>query len=146
MLWKEGLGHSYVQLGKLFTAQGLLQRKVTETKVELLLCSPSCVPQCRAKSSQKNWRLCMKVPYGLIVTLRRRTSNCANAFVLFYLAVLEVLPFLGQNYILRVCTMVCLLRRWVLTRRNPENRHEDWLWNTLAIVKLSLACVSPYRS
>lgn len=94
-----------------------------ETEVKLLLCSPSCMPQSRAVSSQKSWCLCMKVPDGLIVTLRRRTSNCANAFVLFYLDVLEVLPFLGQNYILRVCTMVCLLRRWVLTyRKEPREQ------------------------
>lgn len=37
---------------------------------------------------------------------------CASIFVWFCLAVLKILPLLGQNFILRVCTMVCLLRRW----------------------------------
>lgn len=39
--------------------------------------------------------ICTKVPYGLPVALRCRTSDCILAFVFFCLDVLEVLPLLG---------------------------------------------------
>lgn len=41
---------------------------------------------------------------------------------LFCSDILEVLPLLGQNYILRVCTMVCLLRRWVPAYKEPREQ------------------------
>lgn len=56
-----------------------------------MLCSLSWMSQCRAVCPEElvPFLICMKVPYGLLVALRR-TSNCAKAFVLFYLDVLAV--------------------------------------------------------
>lgn len=88
-----------VQLGRLCTCRGREQRLTSSSCSARQVAGPGAGPCLPGRT----WCLCTKVPCGLIVTPRRGTSHCANAFVLFYFDVLEVLPFRSQNYILRVC-------------------------------------------
>lgn len=111
-----------------------LPRKGTETTVELLLCSPGRRPRCGAVSSRKDLVPLHEGAVWAHSDPEERDLQLCKCLCVVLLRCSGGIAFpWPELYSQGVCTMVCLLRRWVLACKEepreqaggPAPEHDD---------------------